>query len=374
MGVIRGVLRGLGFDAGARVLSPRNEEGPTTPAETRRPPSPQVPLPAPTWEHVILGQGALRPNMAGAGVTTLQTKLGKAGITAPGGGSFDAATGEAVKAFQKQHGINPSGIVDAATALAVDGVVEPTWKDVKAGRATLRLGATGPTVKHAQDLLTKAGFGVKATAVFDAATQNMVKVFQRARKLGNEGVVGPSTCAKLEEAATRPAPTNEGLPVDGAIEWLPGAWEITHYTYALESDPIHQRNARAAEKIAATGLNEKYRRSFLGSQYGVKMQGTGLAENGQAIRYVGNGRYDYGYGGAAGKPEGWKTIAVDPAVIPLGTKVVIEHYGDHRAFEARDTGGAVKGRHIDVFAGAVPIETAYGLGKKSSRVGRVKRG
>ena len=41
-----------------------------------------------------------------------------------------------------------------------------------------------------------------------------------------------------------------------------------------------------------------------------------------------------------------KVIAVDPSVIPLGSKVYVEGYG---AAAARDTGGAIKGNKIDVF-------------------------
>ena len=41
-----------------------------------------------------------------------------------------------------------------------------------------------------------------------------------------------------------------------------------------------------------------------------------------------------------------KVISVDPSVIPLGTKVWVDGYGEAIA---ADTGGAIKGNRIDVF-------------------------
>ena len=51
-----------------------------------------------------------------------------------------------------------------------------------------------------------------------------------------------------------------------------------------------------------------------------------------------------------------KVIAVDPSVIPLGTKVYVEGYGEATA---EDTGGAIKGHKIDVF---IPDKKTLSIG------------
>ena len=60
--------------------------------------------------------------------------------------------------------------------------------------------------------------------------------------------------------------------------------------------------------------------------------------------------------------------AVDPTVIPLGSRVEIEIYKDKGPFQANDTGKKIKGRHIDIFVGGVTIEEANQLGTKRSKV------
>ncbi|MEK3764182.1 MULTISPECIES: ubiquitin-like domain-containing protein [unclassified Solibacillus] len=58
-----------------------------------------------------------------------------------------------------------------------------------------------------------------------------------------------------------------------------------------------------------------------------------------------------------------KVIAVDPRIIPLGTKVWVEGYGNA---VAADTGGAIKGNKIDVL---VPTKSeAYNWGRKKVRL------
>jgi len=58
-----------------------------------------------------------------------------------------------------------------------------------------------------------------------------------------------------------------------------------------------------------------------------------------------------------------KVIAVDPRVIPLGTKVWVEGYG---YAVAGDTGGAIKGNRIDVFVASK--EEAYRFGRRQVKI------
>lgn len=60
---------------------------------------------------------------------------------------------------------------------------------------------------------------------------------------------------------------------------------------------------------------------------------------------------------------GMKVIAVDPKVIPLGSKVWVEGYG---YAIAGDTGGAIKGNKIDVFVASK--SDAYAWGRKKVRI------
>ncbi|MEG0259416.1 MAG: 3D domain-containing protein [Lysinibacillus sp.] len=60
-----------------------------------------------------------------------------------------------------------------------------------------------------------------------------------------------------------------------------------------------------------------------------------------------------------------KVIAVDPRVIPLGTKVWVEGYGEAIA---GDTGGAIKGNKIDVFMPQHENAMAWGVKTVKIRV------
>lgn len=62
-------------------------------------------------------------------------------------------------------------------------------------------------------------------------------------------------------------------------------------------------------------------------------------------------------------PNGLSTVAIDPSVIPLGSKVYVEGYG---YAIASDTGGAIKGNKIDVYMNS--NEECFAFGRRTVTV------
>jgi 3D (Asp-Asp-Asp) domain-containing protein len=60
---------------------------------------------------------------------------------------------------------------------------------------------------------------------------------------------------------------------------------------------------------------------------------------------------------ATGLPVGWGVVAVDPSIIPLGTKLTIPGYGDG---VAADVGSGVHGRDIDLWFPSLAQARAWG--------------
>lgn len=68
------------------------------------------------------------------------------------------------------------------------------------------------------------------------------------------------------------------------------------------------------------------------------------------------GKWAGGNTASGTKPTSGRTIAVDPKVIPLGSKVVIHGH----TYIAEDTGKAIKGKKIDIFVDKHSTALAYG--------------
>ena len=184
--------------------------------------------------------------------------------------------------------------------------------------------------------------------------------------------------------------------------WLKGV-TVTEYWPAPESWFVGQM-------VTAPGLTGLHRIDWLYSATGLSMQGDGIGLDGQPyhIESLGSGGWVTATGAPTSPANGWRggspfwraggfwrnadraltfplaaggwsdgsgrryvplpgvtfapgqslplhyygSIAVDPKVIPLGSRVYVPAYGPDGNggwFIAQDTGGAVSGRHIDVY-------------------------
>ena len=149
----------------------------------------------------------------GKAVKKLQKRLAAAGIAVPGGadGIFGQATKTAVASFQTGQGFSPTGVVDVATAAALEAVGgsgseapkvtgEPATNDNgSASLVGLKIGSRNNKVKQLQRTLMAAGFTVVggADGIFGALTANALKSFQNANGLDTSGVVDEATAKVL---------------------------------------------------------------------------------------------------------------------------------------------------------------------------------
>lgn len=72
----------------------------------------------------------------------------------------------------------------------------------------------------------------------------------------------------------------------------------------------------------------------------------------------------YGITATGTKATEGRTIAVDPTVIPYGSRVIIE--GFEFVYCAEDCGGAIKEQHIDIYVDS--HEEALQLGRQTAEV------
>lgn len=140
-----------------------------------------------------------------------------------------------------------------------------------------------------------------------------------------------------------------------------GKFKVTYYWITCEDDAKGERDTELQDK-AGHSLG-KFRAEFVKH---LKVEGTGRTIEGKTLNATDvDGRFElvktpWGLGAKGESLEPFRSIAVDPKVIPLGTKILIPeaagallpdgsiHDG---IFVAADTGGAIKGQHIDLFCG-----------------------
>ncbi|MBQ3705217.1 MAG: peptidoglycan-binding protein [Clostridia bacterium] len=142
---------------------------------------------------------SLRPGDTGQEVRKLQQALKRLGYYSGSvDGSYGVSTEDAVRAFQIQNRLTP---VDGIAGKATRGVLYSS-DAISASAAevdyeTVRLGDRGELVVEIQECLREEGYLDHITGVYDDATMEAVKAFQRKNGLNADGVAGGRTLEVL---------------------------------------------------------------------------------------------------------------------------------------------------------------------------------
>lgn len=141
-------------------------------------------------------------------------------------------------------------------------------------------------------------------------------------------------------------------------EGVPGKKKLT-YVLTYENDKLVEKvlekevvSTNPTEKIIKNGIKEEIIVASRGetsrNQNANYSQNTVASSSNGGTHMVVEASAYYGHGiTSTGTKPKWGTIAVDPRVIPYGTRVYIPQF--NMTFVAEDCGGAIKGNKIDIF-------------------------
>jgi 3D (Asp-Asp-Asp) domain-containing protein/peptidoglycan hydrolase-like protein with peptidoglycan-binding domain len=274
-------------------------------------------------------------------------------------GVFGSLTYKAVKDFQKDYGLPADGIDGPKTQKALKKVhsLQQAYKHA----SLLKQGSHGKIVKDLQGQLRDLNYyNGNIDGIYGSVTEKAVKNFQQANHIAVDGIAGPVTFAALIHNPVRGKDEdyNAGKVSDesSSKEVVKGA--------SISPNKSGTADQNAGNKNMSTSGNNTTNKSE------EMVQNSGH----QSVKtfYVKSTAYTANCPGCSGitatginlnENPGAKVIAVDPSVIPLGSKVWVEGYG---SAIAADTGGAINGRRIDVF---VPSRSkALSWGTKTVKV------
>jgi len=159
----------------------------------------------PATQRVLYGSGtavsyaALREGESGTAVKNLQYTLYELGYyDGRIDGNYGTTTSDAVRAFQIQNNLKPVDGVAGTNTLArlySADAIPASASDVDYD--TVRPGDRGEIVVEIQDCLIQLGYLEEITGVYDDATVEAIKAFQRANKLTPDGTAGSKTLSLL---------------------------------------------------------------------------------------------------------------------------------------------------------------------------------
>ena len=269
--------------------------------------------------------------------------------------------GRTVEARGANHGVCYSTSADRNwhTGVLVPGVHyganEGDFPEYSPPQDLLRLTTpyiTGDDVVILQRVLSSLGYHPgPVDGIYGPKTQSAVVALQNAMGLVPDGEVGVETLAALQGAYDNIGtgampPAGAPAPTDGDWSCSEG-WRITGYYTPAERDfPNVQRRS-----INVGGEDHSFPARFIDT---VRLEGWGRTLQGWCLGYY-SGRYhrEPEPKDSRGRDLEVGAVAVDPRLISRGTLVRIEGVPpiEGRIFTAKDVGGAINDRHIDVYCG-----------------------
>ena len=162
----------------------------------------EAPVLAPEFAELI----GVSKGTFGSAAKAVQQLLIDAGVSLRGGadGEFGRVSEAALKEYQKDHGLDQTGVADEATLLALTGsvVAVPTEYAQLVG---LRPGALGDSVAALQRRLLDIGITVRGgvDGVFGPATAQALKAFQDQRGLEKTAIVDEVTAIALSKDSSK---------------------------------------------------------------------------------------------------------------------------------------------------------------------------
>ncbi len=178
-----------------------------------------------------------------------------------------------------------------------------------------------------------------------------LRLSERRRALDTARAAARLATARLADAAARRADTVSSLRHEGTI--------TAQRLAALQARA--QEAQRASAKLVAAAAPAQ---AATGVDVAIASEGTGTAAPpatsapaGERTLVVDAVAYHLPGNTASGLPVGVGVIAVDPSVIPLGTRVFVPGYG---AAVAADTGTAIRGNIIDLWMPSTARARAWG--------------
>lgn len=270
----------------------------------------------------------LKKGNTGRGVKQLQQQLnGLHYLDAKAGNTYGSKTTDAIRSFQKDHHLKTDGMAGTHTLSALEHAVSKAKSAGWYNKPLLKRGDHGKTVKDVQSKLKKLGFyGDSINGNYGSVTEYAVKIFQKDNGLNVTGTVGRDTYTALNNhpvsvaAAARPSVVESASTGPSTSKSTDSSASNSKASDSSQSNTSGSSDHQNYKTISVKST--AYTASCPGCS-GVTATGINLNQN-----------------------PGTKVIAVDPSVIPLGSKVYVPGYG---YAVAGDTGGAINGNRIDVY-------------------------